>query len=51
MRLRLVGGLDVSADTTDCMYLDVGMCREMDSTTTHEITAMTSQDYSDLKNV
>ena len=35
-----LGGLDVSVDTMDCVYLDV-----------HEVIVMTAEEYSDLKNV
>ena len=48
-RLRLVGGLDVLADTMDCVYLDVDICGEINTTTTLEILAMTAEEYPDLK--
>ena len=35
----------------DCAYLNVDICGEMKATTTHEIIAMTSEEYSDLKNI
>ena len=43
-RLRLVGGLDVSVDTLDCVYLDVVVCGDIDAKTTHEIIAMTAEE-------
>ena len=50
-RLRLVDVLDVSVDTMDSVYLDVGICGAMNATTTHEIIAMTVEEFSDPKNV
>ena len=41
----------VSVDTMDCAYLNVDICGEMKATTTHEIIAMTAEEYSDLKNI
>ena len=37
-RLRLVSDVEVSADTMDCVYLDVDICVEMSATTTVENT-------------
>ena len=39
-RLGLVGGLDASADTMDCLYLDEDVCGKINATTAHEISAM-----------
>ena len=44
-------GMDVSVDTMDCVCLDVDICGEMNATTTHDIVAMTAEEYKDLKNV
>ena len=44
-----MGGLDVSADTMDCVYLDVDICGERHVTTTLEILAMTAEEYPVLK--
>ena len=49
-RVRLVGGLDVSADTMDCVFLDVDTVGEMNATTKHETISMTAEENSDLKN-
>ena len=46
-----MGGLDVSADTMDFVYLDVDTCGGMNAKTTHEIIAMTAGEDSDLKHV
>ena len=46
-----MGGLDGSADTLDCVYMDAGICVEVSATTTHEVIAMTAEEYLDLKNV
>ena len=48
-RLRLAGGLEVSVDTMDFVYQDVHICGEMHATTTHDIIAMTAEEYSDLE--
>ena len=46
-RLRLVGDFEVSADTMDCVYLDVDICVEMSATTTNEIIMMASEEYTE----
>ena len=46
-RLRLVGDFEVSADTMDCVYVDVDICVEMSATTTNEIIMMASEEYTE----
>ena len=43
--------LDVLVDTKECVNLYVDSCGEMNAKTTHDITAMTAEEYSDLKSV
>ena len=50
-RFRLVGGLDVSADTLDNVFLDVDICCEMNATTPRDIITMMAEEHPDLKNV
>ena len=49
--MRLLGGLDVSVDTTDCEFLDVDRCGDMNATTVDEVIAITAEEYTDQKNV
>ena len=50
-RFRLVGGLDVSADTLDHVFVDVDICCEMSATTPRDIITKNAEEHPDLKNV
>ena len=43
--------MDVSVVTMDCVYLGVDTCGEMNATNTHDIIAMTIEEFPNLKNV